>query len=131
MPWREVIRLLLKRKLAVACFVVLVICSFVALTAQIWVPDSDLDANPGVDSVENEVTRLKQLRAQELLDDYPDLAQKDAEEQAAEEIAADHPEGSITVTGLKRSYHPPSWVLAWDSEHPHWKETGVKDQPVP
>jgi ABC-type dipeptide/oligopeptide/nickel transport system permease subunit len=131
MPWREVIRLLLKRKLAVACFVVLVICSFVALTAQLWVPDSDLDANPGVDSVENEVTRLQQLRAQELLDDYPDLAQKDAEQQAAEEIAAAYPEGSITTTGLKRSYHPPSWVLAWDDEHPHWKETGVKDQPTP
>jgi ABC-type dipeptide/oligopeptide/nickel transport system permease subunit len=131
MPWREVIRLLLKRKLAVACFVVLVICSFVALTAQVWVPDSDLDANPGVDSVENEVTRLQQLRAQELLDDYPDLAQKDAEQQAAEEIAAAYPEGSITTTGLKRSYHPPSWVLAWDDEHPHWKETGVKDQPTP
>jgi len=131
MPWREVIRLLLKRKLAVACFVVLVICAFVALTAQVWVPDSDLEGNPGVDTVENELNRLRQLRAQELLDDDNTLSQKAAETQAAEEIAQEYPEGSITVTGLKRSYHPPSWLLAWDHDHPHWNETGKKDAPTP
>ena len=48
MPWKEVIRLLLKRKLAMACFVVVVICAFFAAFAQVFVPDSDLEANPGV-----------------------------------------------------------------------------------
>jgi peptide/nickel transport system permease protein len=30
----------------------------------------------------------------------------------------------MTVTGLERSYHPPTWVLALDHEHPHWEKTG-------
>ena len=129
MPWREVVRLLLKRKLAVACFAVVVICAFVALTAQVWVPDSDLDAKPGVDSAANLIDRETKLRKQELLDDYPDIEDADAQKQAEEEIAARFEGEEIAVTGLKRSYHPPSWVLAMDSEHPHWKETGGEPTP--
>ncbi|MCA8937009.1 MAG: ABC transporter permease [Planctomycetes bacterium] len=129
MPWREVVRLLLKRKLAVACFAVVVICAFVALTAQVWVPDSDLDAKPGVDSAANLIDRETKLRKQELLDDYPDIEDADAQKQAEEEIAARFDGEEIAVTGLKRSYHPPSWVLAMDAEHPHWKETGGEPTP--
>lgn len=129
MPWREVVRLLLKRKLAVACFVVVVICAFVALTAQIWVPDSDLDAKPSYDTVENLKERETLLLMQEILDDYPDKSEKDAADEAAKEIENEYSDGEVNVTGLKRSYHPPSWVLAWDQDHPHWRETG--GEPVP
>ena len=129
MPWREVIRLLLKRKLAVACFVVVVICAFVAIFAQVFVPDSTLEANPGIDTAEQVINRETLLLTQELLDDYPDLAEKDAKAQAEAEIAKDYKPDEITVTGLKRSYHPPTWVLALNPEHPHWKETGAEPTP--
>jgi peptide/nickel transport system permease protein len=49
MPWREVIRLLLKRRLAVACFVVICLFALVALTAGLLVPDSTLHENIGLD----------------------------------------------------------------------------------
>lgn len=51
MPFREIIRLLLKRKLAVVCFGIVVIAAFFALTARIWVPNAALASNPGVDAV--------------------------------------------------------------------------------
>ena len=129
MPWKEVIRLLMTRKLAVACFVVVVICAFVALFAQVFVPDSDLEANPGVDTAEHVIERETLLRTQELLDDDPDLSEAEAQKQAEEEVAADHDGEDIVVTDLKRTYHPPTWVLALDSEHPHWKETGGEPTP--
>lgn len=130
MPWREVIRLLLKRKLAVACFVVVVICAFFALFAQVFVPDSDLESNPGVDTAEHVLERETLLRTQELLDDHPDMTEAEAQEQGKQEVADDHEGEEIVVTELKRSYHPPSWVLAWDSDHPHWKQT-ANGEPTP
>lgn len=128
MPWREVIRLLLKRKLAVACFAVVVICAFIALTAQLWVADSDLESNPGVDTAANLIEREQLLRSQELLDEHPDMTEAEARAQADEEVLADLDADTLTVTNLKRSYHPPTWVLALDADHAHWKETAVKDE---
>lgn len=123
MPWKDVIRLLLKRKLAVACFVVIVIMAFLALTAKIWVPDSYLTSNPGVDTAASEIKRMKQLRAQDIVDDEG-LDPEAAAERAVAEIDTEYKESDLTVTGLERSYHPPSWVLAWNHDHPHWKKTG-------
>lgn len=123
MPWKDVIRLLLKRRLAVACFIVMVILAFIALTAKVWVPDSDLTSNADVDSAANSIKRMKQLRAQAIADDEsldPDSAAK----RAISEIDAEYTESDMTVTGLERSYHPPTWVLALNHEHSHWKKTG-------
>ncbi|MCC6464612.1 MAG: ABC transporter permease [Planctomycetes bacterium] len=44
MPWKDVLRQLLKRRLAVACFIVMALFTFVAATATLWVSDSDLAA---------------------------------------------------------------------------------------
>ena len=49
MPWREVIRLLLRRKLAMACFVIMCMLALVALTAQWLVSDSILIEQIGLD----------------------------------------------------------------------------------
>lgn len=51
MPWSEVIRQLLKRKLAMGCFVMMCVFTFVALFATVIVPDERLNENPGVDDV--------------------------------------------------------------------------------
>jgi peptide/nickel transport system permease protein len=123
MPWKDVIRLLLKRKLAVACFVVMVILALLALTAQFWVPDSYLTSNAGIDTVANEIKRMKQLRAQEIVDDEG-LDSDAAAERAIKEIDDEVDPETLTVTGLERSYHPPTWWLAWKHNHAHWKKTG-------
>ncbi len=128
MPWREVIRLLLRRKLAVACFAVVVICAFIALTAQLWVADSDLESNPGIDTAANLIERKQLLRSQELLDEHPDMTEVEARAKADEEVLAGLNVDALTVTNLKRSYHPPTWVLALNANHAHWKETAVKDE---
>ncbi len=132
MPWKDVIRLLLKRKLAVACFVVMVILAFIALTATIWVPDSYLDSNAGIDTAENLIKRKKQLLAQELVDEQ-NLDPDTAAQQATEKIDKQIHLGTLTVTNLERSYHPPTWWLAMHHDHPHWKKTGhdADGKPLP
>jgi peptide/nickel transport system permease protein len=127
MPWREVIRLLLKRRLAVACFVVIVILAFIALTATLWVPDSHLTSNAGIDTTANAIKRLKQLRAQELVDSEglePDAAAERATKEIDDEVSQD----ALTVTGLERSYHPPTWWLALHHDHSHWEKTGYNEE---
>lgn len=42
MPWREVLRQLLKRRLAVACAVIMVLFALVAATSRLWVDSSTL-----------------------------------------------------------------------------------------
>lgn len=49
MPWKDVIKQLLKRKLAVACGVLILICLLFALFARLIVSDEDLASKPGVD----------------------------------------------------------------------------------
>lgn len=132
MPFREVIRLLLKRKLAVVCFGIVVIAAFFALTARIWVPNEALVANSGVDTAENEIERRISNRVSDLQSpgffarlfgaEAPgaDEARKQAEEWAAARYNAD----SLTVTNLQRSFHPPGWWLALHPEHRHWENTG-------
>ncbi len=128
MPWREVIRLLWKRKLAVACFGLMVVMALTALFARVIVSDSDLSANPGVDTAANAITRMKQLRAQDLTEDDENITPEAAAEQAAKEIDAEYAPESLTVTGMERSYHPPTWWLALKHDHPHWKRTGKSPQ---
>lgn len=82
MPWREVIRRLLKRRIVPVCFVIIVMFALTAATARLWVPDEDLAPRTS-------------------------------------ESALDE------VTGLERSYHPPGWILYFDSAHAHFDNTGV------
>ncbi len=133
MPWSEVIRLLLKRKLAVVCFGIIVVCLFFAVTARLWVPDSYLDANPGVDTAANVITRMTQLRAQELSQDDPKLRPEDAARQAKSDIETTFKPEDLTVTGMERTYHPPTWWLALNHQHPHWAKTGqdANRKPLP
>ena len=49
MPWREVIRLLMKRKLAMACFAIICAFAIVAITATWIVPDEVLREQIGLD----------------------------------------------------------------------------------
>lgn len=58
MPWKEVIRRLLKRRLVVACFVVIVAFALVAATARLWVPDATLAARTS-DTALDETTGLE------------------------------------------------------------------------
>jgi peptide/nickel transport system permease protein len=51
MPFREVVRLLLKRKLAVACFVVVVIAAFFAVTARVFAPEEVMSPKTEPDAV--------------------------------------------------------------------------------
>jgi ABC-type dipeptide/oligopeptide/nickel transport system permease subunit len=132
MPFREIIRLLLKRRLAVACFGIIVISAFFALTARVWVPEAMLRAQPGVDTQETALERIADQRAQRSFAFWRDSEQK--EERAAASVARSYPDG-IAVTGLQRSFHPPMWWLALNPEHPHWERTGTTAEgdnpPVP
>ena len=116
MPWKEVIRLLLKQKLAVICFVIIVVSTFLALSANWYVSDFDLQANPGLDNVKNLTAFEKSRLATE--SDNPDFKPEDKD---VADIVAEHKDA---LTGLERSYHPPGWWLAIKSEHEHWKKTG-------
>lgn len=51
MPWKDVIKQLLKRKLAVLCGVVIVLCMLFAAFARVLVKDADLASRPGVDEI--------------------------------------------------------------------------------
>ncbi|MHC4841081.1 MAG: ABC transporter permease [Planctomycetota bacterium] len=116
MPWKEVIRLLLKQKLAVACFAVIVISTFLAVTANWFVSDFDLQANPGVDNLKT-LTQFEKSRMATESDD-PDFKPDDTD--VADIVAAEEE----SLTGLERSYHPPGWWLAISPDHEHWKKTG-------
>lgn len=58
MPWGEVIRQLLKRKLAVACFIVMCLFALVAATSRILVRDADIAPRTGETAID-EVTGLE------------------------------------------------------------------------
>lgn len=127
MPWKEVVRLMLKKKFAMACFGVIVISAFVAATAHWWVSEMDLRSNPGVDNAENYRQNVR-ARLADGQDNDPDDA----------EVEAEISEGDLaSLTGLERSYHPPGWYLALNPEHEHWKKagrdpgTGELNDPVP
>ncbi len=114
MPWREVVRLMLKKKFAVACFFVMVISALIAVFAGFLVSDMDLRSNPGVDNAENYRNTVR-ARLTQGMDEEP------TDEQVDEEISE---RDLNALTGLERSYHPPGWALAWNPDHPHWKKTG-------
>ena len=107
MPWKEVIRLLLKRKLAVVCFVVICIAVFVAVTANFWVSDADLRSKPKVDSNE----RIEDDRKQEILARMVEESGRPIDAQAEAAAAAEAKEWMAqtrpTATNLVRSYQPP------------------------
>lgn len=136
MPWKDVIKQLLKRKLAMACLVAIVFCLFMAVTARLWVPDTDLTPNAGLDSVENLRDRRISAAASKLKKENEKLSDDEARAQAATEIDAEFKYNEPTVTGLERHYHPPGWFLAFDAGHPHWEKTGndeagTKNPPMP
>ncbi len=58
MPWKEVLRQLLKKRLAMACFVIMVLFAMVAATARFWVSDEDLVPRAG-DTALDDVTGLE------------------------------------------------------------------------
>lgn len=127
MPWTEVLRLMLKKRLAVACFFIIVISAFVAVTADFWVSDMDLRSNPGVDDA---TTYRNTVRAR--------LAQETGEAPSDEDVEQEVTENGLeSLTGLERSYQPPGWYLAMSPEHQHWTKTGKdpktgkKRSPVP
>jgi ABC-type dipeptide/oligopeptide/nickel transport system permease subunit len=128
MPFRELIRLLLKRRLAVACFGIIVIAAFFAVTARIWVPEPMLRAQPGVDTQETALERIADQRAQRSMAFWRDSDEK--QERAEASVARSYPDG-VAVTGLERSFHPPMWWLVLNPEHPHWERTGYGNPPVP
>lgn len=138
MPWREVIRLMLKKRLAVACFFVIVTCGFFALTADIWVSEMDLQSNAGVDNEDNYSRTVRAELAKEFKDDGKKVNDPEVEKEI-DEALAERMEGEdlSSLTGLERSYHPPGWWLALNSEHDHWKKTGSnpetkdKNAPIP
>lgn len=135
MPWKDVIKQLLKRKLAVACGVVIVFCLFMAATARLWAPDADLTPNAGVDTVANLRDRKISAIASELKKEDEKLGDDAAREKAAAEVDAEFKDHAPTVTGLERHYHPPCWFLAFDADNPHWEKTGnneagQKNKPV-
>jgi ABC-type dipeptide/oligopeptide/nickel transport system permease subunit len=59
MPWKEVLRQLLKRRLAVVCGIVMLLCTLTAMFARVLVPDSALQSNPKVDSATDGGTGLE------------------------------------------------------------------------
>ena len=138
MPWREVLRLMLKKKLAVACFVVIVICGFFALTADLWVSEMDLQSNAGLDDADNYRRGIQAQIANDFRDDGKSIndpaviKEMDAE---LEDRMSD--EDLSSLTGLDRTYQPPGWWLALHPEHDHWRKTGVdpvtkdKNPPTP
>ena len=138
MPWKEVIRLLLKRRLAVACFAVMCVAAFLAVTAHWWADDADLRANPKVDDIAN-VTETKTTNfLLEIYEEYQANAPKGKMKMPAEEAKAAEMEARAeakawvkserpAVTGLERSYQPPGWWLALYPDHEHWKKTGFDE----
>lgn len=116
MPWREVIRILMKQKLAVVCFILIIVSTFLAIFAEMFVSDFDLQSNPGIDNVRN----LKEFETSRLIEESEKSEYKPSKNEIAKAVA--HYEESLT--GLERSYHPPGWWLAVSPEHEHWKKTG-------
>lgn len=124
MPLREIIRLLLKRKLAVVCFFVVVIAAFFALTARIWVPNEALNANPGVDTADATYERMITDRVSAMQRSDTKLDADQARASAEAWVAERYNRDELTVTGLERSFQPPGWWLALNPDHPHWAKTG-------
>jgi ABC-type dipeptide/oligopeptide/nickel transport system permease subunit len=129
MPLKEIIRLMLKRRLAVACFGIIVISAFFALTARVWVPEPMLRAQPGVDTQESALERIAAQRAHRSFAFW--RSDEEKQERAKASVEKSYPDG-IAVTGLERSFHPPGWWLALNPDHPHWEKTGATiDGPNP
>ena len=138
MPWREVLRLMLKKKLAVACFVVIIICGFFALTADLWVSEMDLQSNAGLDDADNYRRSIQAQIASDFRDDGKSIndpaVMKEMEAELEDRMSG---EDLSSLTGLDRTYQPPGWWLALHPEHDHWQKTGVdpvskeKNPPVP
>ncbi|MDC1141493.1 ABC transporter permease [Planctomycetota bacterium] len=123
MPWKEVLKILIKQKLAMMCLAIILVSTFFAITASWFVSDIDLQANHKVDDISN-LRRFEKTRLTEESDDLnyqPSKADIDA--------AVSSDENSLT--GMERAYHPPGWWLAIHPDHDHWKKTGKGDDGKP
>ncbi|MCC6573897.1 MAG: ABC transporter permease [Planctomycetes bacterium] len=146
MPWSEVIRQLLKRPMAVVCGVIMVLFMLVAATARLTVSETALIANPDVDTVENYSARRRSVVHGELRRDYDHqaaakakddkrtaeekkeavkLAEQQIADKAGQQVEEEVRRSPPAVTNLERSYHPPTWFLAFDKHNPHWEKTGL------
>lgn len=143
MPWREVLKIMLKKRLAMVCFGIIVVSVIVACSANFIVPDSALSSNAGVDDKANLESDIRAQIAKERAEYYaanPDEApDKKGLQQEINRLVAEEMEGENldALTNLERSYQPPGWFLAMSPEHPHWKKTGKdpetkkKNPPMP
>lgn len=117
---------MLKKRLAMACFVVIVICGFLAATANLFVSEMDLQSNASVDNEANYRHSVQARVTRDFRDDGRKVNDPDVAREITETVDA-HMQGAdlSSLTGLERSYHPPGWWLVLNPEHDHWKKTGT------
>ncbi|MCF6227179.1 MAG: hypothetical protein L3J82_00715, partial [Planctomycetes bacterium] len=119
MPWKEVLKILLKQKLTMVCLFIILISVFFAVTAGFFVSDIDLQSNPKVDDIQN----LRRFETSRLSAENEQTKPENADAEIKNAVAVN----KDSLTNMERAYHPPGWWLAMNTDHDHWTKTGKNE----